>query len=136
MSNLFRAIDNAVSGATVARVFMDATADNVANVNTIYAADEEPFRARLVVAEAVRGTDGTRQGAKVTGIALSELEPLLVYDPGNPFADETGMVKRPAVDLSVEMTNMIIANRSYQANLAVVDRVRSSYEAALRIGQR
>lgn len=133
---MFQAIDTAMSGATVARISMDATADNVANVNTIYPADEEPFRARLVLAEAVRGNDGTRKGARVMGIGLSELEPLLVYDPGHPFADETGMVRRPAVDLSVEMTNLIMANRTYQANLSVIDRVRDSYQSALRIGQR
>ena len=32
------------------------------------------------------------------------------------------------------MTNMLIAQRSYQANLSVMDRVRDAYKSALSIG--
>lgn len=133
---MFQALDTAMSGATLSRFWMDAIADNVANVNTIKPNDEEPFRARLVVAEAVRGADGQRQGVRVREVLVDGSEPAKIWSPGHPYADENGMVTRPVVDLSVEMTNMIMANRSYQANLAVVDRVRDSYIAALRIGQR
>ena len=61
-----------------------------------------------------------------------------MWDPDNPYADQdgatAGMVRRPVVDLSVEMTNMLIAQRSYQANLSVMDRVRDAYKSALSIG--
>ena len=42
------------------------------------------------------------------------------YDPDNPDADKNGMVKYPDVDLVKEMTNMVSANRLYEANLSVV----------------
>ena len=38
------------------------------------------------------------------------------------------------VDLGQQMTDLILASRSYEANLSVVDRVRETYMAALRIG--
>lgn len=133
---MFGALDIAVSGATVSRIWMDAISDNVANTNTVRPAGEEPFRARLVVAEAVRDGDGTRGGVRVTGIVENEGIAPVTYDPANPLADENGLVTRPVVDIGQEMTNLILASRSYEANLSVVDRVRDAYLAALRIGQR
>ncbi len=41
------------------------------------------------------------------------------HDPGNPAADENGMVKMPNVDVLVELADMREANRSYEANLQV-----------------
>ena len=55
---------------------------------------------------------------------------------GGPDDENPGYVKRPVVDLSVEMTNILIAQRSYQANLSVMDRMRDAYKAALSIGAR
>jgi flagellar basal-body rod protein FlgC len=44
--------------------------------------------------------------------------------------------RNPVVDLGVEMTNLLIANRSYQANLRVIEHARDSYKSALQIGSR
>ncbi len=41
------------------------------------------------------------------------------HDPGNPAANENGMVKMPNVDVLVELADMREANRSYEANLQV-----------------
>ena len=43
------------------------------------------------------------------------------YDPDHPDADENGMVKYPDVDMVEEMTQMVSANRLYEANLSVVE---------------
>lgn len=131
---MFNALDIAMSGAGVSRVWMDAISDNVANVNTVRPADEEPFRARLVVARSVRDAAGTAHGVAVDSIVESQNEPQVIYDPASPLADEYGLVTRPVVDLGQQMTDLILASRSYEANLSVVDRVRESYMAALRIG--
>jgi len=134
---MFSALDSSASGAKVGRIWLDTISDNVANVNTVRPFDEEPFRARLVVAQAY--DNGDSRGAAVEGIVLSDDEVALEYDPSNPLAGNAnstnpGYVKRPVVDLSVEMTNMLIAQRGYQANLSVMDRVRDAYKAALSIG--
>lgn len=142
---MFSALDSSSSGAKVSRIWLDAISDNVANVNTVRPYDEEPFRARLVVAQAYE--NGDNRGAEVAGILDSPEDYELVWDPDNPLAgkspdpvtglggdDRPGYVKRPVVDLSVEMTNMLIAQRSYQANLSVMDRMRDAYKSALSIG--
>lgn len=133
---MFRALDNSVSGANLSRLWMDAIADNIANVNTVRPPDEDPFRARVVIAQSVEGDDGIGHGVRPAAIGLYGGEGPLAYDPHHPLADEDGMVRLPVVDMTVEMSNLILASRTYEANLSVIDRVRDSYMAALRIGNR
>jgi len=47
------------------------------------------------------------------------------YDPGNPAADAKGYVKLPNVNSLVEMMDMRDAERSYEANLSVMQSTRS-----------
>jgi len=134
---MFSALDTSASGTKVSRIWLDAISDNVANVNTVRPFDEEPFRARLVVAQSY--DNGDSRGAAVSGIVADVTPYELVFEPDNPLAGDAnsanpGYVKRPVVDLSVEMTNLLIAQRSYQANLSVMDRMRDAYKAALSIG--
>ncbi|GAB3861262.1 flagellar basal body rod protein FlgC [Dactylosporangium cerinum] len=44
-------------------------------------------------------------------------------------------MKYPDVDLGSQMTQMIMAQRGYQANLTVVDRAKDAYQAAIQIGK-
>jgi flagellar basal-body rod protein FlgC len=133
---LFGAIDAASSGLTVSRVWLDAISDNVANVNTVRGPDEEPFRARMVQVAAVERNDSSSGGARVTRIVERGGEPPRFYDPTHPFAGPDGLVKSANVDLGVEMTNMLIAQRSYQANLRMVTVASETYRAGLQIGRR
>ena len=132
---LFQALDTAVSGATMTRVWLDSIADNVANINTTRPPDEEPFRARQVVAQSVTAADGTGRGVRVQEIRLDDSESQLIYDPHHPHADEYGLVRMPNVSLDKEMTNLLLANRVYSMNLSVMDRAINSYRAALQIGR-
>ncbi len=43
------------------------------------------------------------------------------YDPGNPLADKQGYVKLPNVNPLVEIMDMREAQRSYEADLTVMD---------------
>jgi flagellar basal-body rod protein FlgC len=47
------------------------------------------------------------------------------HDPGNPAADANGNVKRPNVNMLVELADIREANRSYEANLQVVKQARA-----------
>jgi flagellar basal-body rod protein FlgC len=130
MSRMFGALDAATTGVTLGRTMMDVISNNIANMDTVRPAGEAPFRASLVVAQAQAGTDGVA----VTGTVEQGGQPDVVYDPENPLADASGYVTRPKVDLTEEMTNMMMANRLYQANLSVMQQARDSYAQALRIG--
>lgn len=131
----FDAIDIAASGTDVSQMWLEAIAHNIANVNTIRSADEEPFRAKLVHAEEVLDGNGVGQGTHAVQILESEGDPMWVLDPDHPLANEDGYVVRPVVDLAKEMADMIAAQRSYQMNLQVIRTNEETYKSALRIGQ-
>lgn len=128
---MFRALDTASSGVALGRVWMDVIGNNVANANTVRPAGEAPFRAQQVEAYA----SGDLSGVRVEQLVERGGDPEIVYDPDNPLADAEGYVTRPKVDMSQEMTNLLLANRLYGANLSVMQQARDSYQAALQIGR-
>ena len=128
---LFDAIGMAGTGVTVYRKWLDAVSDNIANIDNVTRTSENAFQARYVVAQEAQ--DGN--GAQVGGIAYGSAEGKLSYEPDNPLADSEGYVRRPDIDLGSQMAQMIMAQRAYQANLAVVDRARDSYTAAINLGK-
>jgi flagellar basal-body rod protein FlgC len=134
MTQLFGAIGIAGTGVTVYRKWLDAVSDNLANMNDASPTNRDAFRARYVIAQAVNYGSG-EGGAQVGGIALGRAEGRLVYEPNNPVADKNGYVRYPDIDLSSQMAQLIMAQRGYEANLAVVDRAKDAYEAALNIGK-
>jgi flagellar basal-body rod protein FlgC len=130
---LFNAIGVAGTGVTVARKWMDAVSDNIANMNTATRTSGPAFRAKYVVAQAVDYGSGTG-GVQVAGIAQGDPNGRVVYEPTNPLADKDGYVRYPDIDLGSQMTQLMMAQRGYQANLAVVDRAKQAYEQAIQIG--
>jgi flagellar basal-body rod protein FlgC len=129
--SMFGSLDAAASGVALGRTWMDAISDNVANVNTVRPAGQQPYRAQLVVAKSRPGTEGV----DAAGITQQGGQPEVAYDPENPLADKSGYVTRPVVDLGTEMTNMIVAQRLYQANLSIMTAAKEAYQAALGIGK-
>lgn len=127
----FDAIGIAGSALTVHRKWLDAVSDNIANVNTVKATSDTAFQARYVVAQEGEGTSGVY----VTGAAFGSDEGRMVYEPEHPLADDEGYVRYPDIDLASQMGQLIMAQRGYEANAAVVDRAKSTYEAALQIGR-
>jgi flagellar basal-body rod protein FlgC len=131
---IFSAIGIAGTGVTVYRKWLDAIADNVANMNDAQSTSGQVFRARYVQARAVDYGTG-EGGVAVAGTTLGNPKGRLVFEPENPLADREGYVKYPDIDLGSQMTQMIMAQRGYQANLTVVDRAKDAYQAAIQIGK-
>jgi len=135
MSDMFGAINSAGSGLTVYRQWLDAISDNIANINTARPTSEAAFQQRWVEAAPTGQPGEAGSGVAVSGISLGDPQGRLVYDPQNPLADKNGYVRMPDIDLGEQMVQMIMAQRAYQANLAVIDRARDAYQQALQIGR-
>ena len=136
---LFPTFQTASSGLGVFRTWMDAVSDNMANLDTVRPTSGPAFQARFVVAQAVgsgqEAMTGGPAGAQVTGISFGDPAGRLVHDPTNPLADANGMVRYPDVDMGDQMTQLMIAQRGYEANLSVIDRAKDAYQQALSIGR-
>jgi flagellar basal-body rod protein FlgC len=122
------------SGLMVHRKWLDAVSDNIANINTVNPSDQDAFRERFIVAQSVDYGSGSG-GVRVARAEFGDPEGRLVYEPEHPLADEEGYVRYPDIDLGDQMTQMLIAQRGYQANLAVVERATNMYQAALQLGK-
>jgi flagellar basal-body rod protein FlgC len=122
------------SGLLAHRKWMDAVSDNISNINTVNPTDQDAFRERFINAQAVDYGSGTG-GVRVAGTEFGSGEGRLVYQPDHPLADADGYVKYPDIDLGEQMTQLLMAQRGYQANLAVVERATNAYQAALQLGK-
>ncbi|QXG75053.1 flagellar basal-body rod protein FlgC [Modestobacter sp. L9-4] len=130
----FDTIGIAGSSLFVHRKWMDAVSDNIANINTARSTDQDAFQERMVVAQAVDYGSGTG-GVRVARTELGSAEGRVVNDPGNPLADADGNVRLPDIDLGDQMTQLLMAQRGYQANLATIKSATEAYQQALQLGK-
>jgi flagellar basal-body rod protein FlgC len=135
MSAPFSSIDIARSGLGFNKFWMDTIAHNISNINTMSNPGQEPFRALMVVAMPISQNSGAGGGVAVSQVVAQEGEPALTVDPDNPLADANGNVAAPVVDLGSQMGDLIMASRSYQANMSVFKEARQSLEAATSLGR-
>jgi flagellar basal-body rod protein FlgC len=129
IDNLFGPIDIAISGLRAQGKQMEVISSNVVNARTSDAGKGEPYR-RL---EAAFKSDGDLGGVKLDEILPDMSDFLRVFDPSNPQADKDGYVAMPNVKLPVEMINLNIATRVYQANVAVLKRYQQMVENTLEL---
>ena len=138
--SLFPIFATTGSGLHANRVWMDAVADNIANMNTARPFNEAAFQARYIRVTERHGNSGdpvgVGGGVDVAGVEFGNAEGQLRYEPGNPLANEQGLVRYPDIDLADQMTQLIQAQRSYQLNLTVIDRAKESYQQAIQISAR
>lgn len=78
--------------------------------------------------------DGT--GVAVGEIVRSQEDFRLVHNPAHPDADPvTGYVAMPNVDHLTEITDMMVARRSYEASVTAMSNTKSMILKALEIGK-
>ena len=137
MSSMFPVFDTASSALTTHRIWMNAISDNIANINTVRPMSQPAFQERFIIAQEIPSRPGdpvgVGAGVEPTAVVFGDSTGIVTYDPNNPIADKNGLVRRPDVNLGDQMTNLIIAQRAYQLNLAVIDRAHESYQQALNI---
>ncbi|MBN2136614.1 MAG: flagellar basal body rod protein FlgC [Sedimentisphaerales bacterium] len=131
ISNSFGPIDIAISGMRAQNKNIGMISSNVANAQSTDNGDGTPYR-RLEAIFKTAGEDGIG-GVTLDEIAADMSELPRILKPGHPDADEQGYVTMPNVDLPVEMVNLAVATRSYQANVAVMKRYQRMVESTLEL---
>ena len=142
--SIFGAMNASGTGMSTMRSWLDVLANNIANVNTVRPTSGKAFQASYVEVAEIAGNkadgpvspgDSAGKGVEVTTLRQGSAEGRLTYQPDNPLADKKGYVRLPDIDLGEQMGNLIMAQRGFQANAAVIDRARTVYEAAINIGK-
>lgn len=145
--SIFQSFNINASGMTAQRFRMDVISENVANVNTTRTEDGTPYRRKIVtfsekdVTPFSKVLNNTKEaylgnGVKVSGVKEDTTSDYIKkYDPSHPDADEDGYVSYPNVNTVTEMTNMIDASRSYEANVTAFQTSKAIAMKGLELGK-
>ena len=144
--SVFGGMNISASGMTAQQTRVDIISQNIANVNTTRDADGNVYKRKTVIfqekdytsfSDVLGGaTANLGKGVKVQKIVEdSESECRKVYDPTNPDADDDGYVTYPNVNTVTEMTNLIDATRSYEANVTSFNATKAMLQKTLELGK-
>jgi len=142
---IFDGLNISASGLTANSLWMNVTANNIANANTTRTPGGGPYRREEVVFAPMPGSFGqvlsgamsgqtVGGGVQVQSIVQDPSPFNLVYDPSSPDA-VNGYVQTPNVNISTEMMDMASASNAYQANVTAFNAAKTMDVAAIGLGK-
>jgi len=137
---MLSAINISSSALVAERARMDAISSNLANISSTRNenGELEPFQQKFVILQ-TDPTVGSNGAAGVKAIAQppTNIEPLYKFDPSNPEAikdgPRKGYVAYPNVSMMEQFTDAIVAARTYEANLGVMQIAKDMEQQSLKI---
>lgn len=141
------------SALTAQRLRMDVISNNIANAETTHTQGGGPYERQAVVFTPRSAAPGLALpafvqsardawqklsgggGVQVAQIVTDPEAGSRVYDPTSPDADAKGFVTYPNVNLVTEMTDMLAATRSYEANVTALNAAKQMAMKTLEIGK-
>lgn len=131
----------ASSGLMAQRTRITVTASNLANAETTRTPEGGAYRRRdpVFVSQSVGGPFADRLHREMRGVRVDRIQEddrdfIVRFQPGHPDANKDGNVEYPRVNTVEEMTNLMSASRSFDANLMIFHKVKAMSEAILKLG--
>jgi len=118
LSDLF-GMAGSVLGAQATRI--RTISENLANADTAFGKDDLPYRRRTTVFQAKLDRAQGIEKVSVREIVEDDSEAQLRYEPNHPLADAKGYVRYPDINPILEMADLRDAERSYKANMQIVE---------------
>ncbi|NBB48605.1 flagellar basal body rod protein FlgC [Rhizobium sp. CRIBSB] len=122
------------SGLEAQSTRLRIVSENIANARTTGdTPGADPYRRKTITfgSELDRVTGAETVEVKKLGVDQGDF--IEEYDPGNPAADERGIVKMPNVNILIEMGDMRESNRTYEANLQTIKQTREMISATIAL---
>ena len=120
--NLKTAMAISATGMRTQGFRLKIVAQNIANVSsTADRTGGDPYRRKIVTFENVLNRELNARTVRIQKVNEDPSDFRLKYDPTHPAADEKGMVQLPNVNTLVETMDMREAQRSYEANLSMIE---------------
>ena len=149
-------------GLSAQRARINVISSNIANAQTTRTSEGGPYRRQEVLFKAInfdkelnaqlgkdnellKYSDPLREGTAgstatpatmsviVDKIIRDDSAPTMKYDPSHPDANTKGYVAYPNINPVIEMSDLIEATRSYQANVAAVQSAKNIAESAISL---
>jgi len=164
LSNFLNSFDISGYGLSAQRVRVNTISSNIANAQTTRTDEGGPYRRREVVFKAINFNDvynkelgentqsasyedplnegelGAKVNPAIMSVAVDKIirddgKPLMKFEPNNPDADANGYVAYPNINPVVEMSDLVEATRSYQANVAAFQSAKDMANSAISLLQ-
>ncbi|MEQ8813781.1 MAG: flagellar basal body rod protein FlgC [Thalassobaculum sp.] len=124
--DLVNSIKISASGMRAQGTRLRVLAENVANAESVGSkAGDDPYRRKTITFDNVLDRGMNADLVKVSKIGRDQSNFNLVYEPTHPMADDDGYVKMPNVNSLIELTDLREAERSYEANMSVIESSKS-----------
>ncbi|CUU50224.1 flagellar basal body rod protein FlgC [Clostridium beijerinckii] len=134
--NAFTSMQISATGLSAERLRMDTITSNMANASTTRSANGKgPYVRKVAVFQEALDANKDMAGVKAVKIENDPSPLRKVYDPTHPDADSNGYVTMPNVNVLNEMADMMVATRSYEANVDTFNALKSMFSKALEIGR-
>ena len=120
--DLLDSMAEAAKGMKAQGVRMRVISENMANAETT-STDKggDPYQRKIVTFKNMLNKTSNQKEVEVDKVVPDKSDFIMKYDPSHPAADSTGYVKMPNVNPLIEMMDMREAQRSYEANLGIID---------------
>lgn len=132
--DLLKSLFVSASGLKAQNGRMRIIAENIANADsTGRTPEEDPYRRKIPT---FKSHFEKEIGAEVVelGRVSEDKSPFETrYEPGHPAADENGYIRTPNVSTLIETVDMREAQRSYEANLNVIEATRRMVQRTIDI---
>lgn len=132
--DLIKSLFVSASGLKAQNNRMQVIAENIANADsTGQTPDEEPYRRKIPTFKSHFDKEIGAEVVELGRVAEDQTDFVERYEPGHPAANEQGFVRRPNVNTLVETVDMRQAQRSYEANLNVIQATRRMVQRTIDI---
>ena len=132
--DLYKAMTVSAAGMKAQGTRLKVIAENLANANTTAETPGDmPYRRKVVTFQNMLDRQAGVDTVRINKIDVDKSDFQRKYDPTHPSADSEGYVLMPNVNTLVEAMDMREAQRSYEANLTVVEATRTMLSRTIEI---
>ena len=135
MTDMWNTMSIASAGMKVQGARVKVIAENLANADTgPLTPGGDPYRRQVITFKNQMDRSQGVDLVSVDKVSKDQTSPFITkYMPGHPGADAEGYVKMPNVSGFTEMMDMREAQRSYEANLGMIEQSRDMMQRTISL---
>ncbi|HEX6979231.1 MAG TPA: flagellar basal body rod protein FlgC [Alphaproteobacteria bacterium] len=132
--DLMKSLKISAAGMQAQSSRMRTIAENLANADSVSETPGgDPYRRKMLTFKSVLDRETGARLVQPDRVVTDQSEFQKKFDPNHPAADAEGYVRMPNVNTLIEIMDMRQAQRSYEANLQVIEVAKSMIQRAIDI---
>lgn len=136
---MFQLFDISGSSMTAHKTWTETIGNNISNIQTTRTENGGPYQRQTVTFEEKKDFENIMQKERSAGVQVGNVlhddSTRNVYQPDHPDANEEGYVEFPEINITSEMTDLLMAQRGYEASATALDTAKKMMQKTLEIGR-